>query len=498
MLKLARLFSCCVSPHQERAATLLLMGLDNAGKTSVINALTGSSANDTIPTYGFSSAATTHGGHNLQLYDVGGGRNIRRIWKTYLPEAHGIVFVVDASDSSRLQEAADCLQQIAEEPTMQGKPLLILANKQDVPGALSPEALSKVLQRPSCSDHSCCSTFGCTARDSASADQTADPHLQEGFTWLIQNIDACYDQLNSRVAQEAEQAKQQEQQRMKDRQARVLLAKQQQQQEDEQQSSGEQQEQQGEQQLQAAYKQTESKVLGHSSQGEPSDPEGFTIKAAADVSQDDKEADASVPEPPAAASVLDHCAVDIIGAVEPAHPSSSAMNAHLAGELSTVAAAGAAVSCANQAGSGTAAEVACSRGGNSSLGHLPPGIPRDHEEAGCSGTAAVQSLPETAAAQVQTGTAAAGTITPDTGSAVVGLIEGTLPSVSATSASMNALQLPSASHTSEMEGYQVQAAEEADFVNVGADKQMLRRASSSAVSRPGSGALRAVPSLTAV
>ncbi len=60
---------------------------------------------------GFNSAQTTSGALGLsgrrftmQVFDLGGGRNIRRVWKSYLAEVHAVVFVVDAADGGRLPE----------------------------------------------------------------------------------------------------------------------------------------------------------------------------------------------------------------------------------------------------------------------------------------------------------------------------------------------------------------------------------------------------------
>lgn len=81
----------------------------------------------------------------MTLYDLGGGRNIRAIWPEYLPEVHGVIYVVDAADPGRFAEAREVLHQTAAQPALDGKPLLVLANKQDQPAACGHEALALAL-----------------------------------------------------------------------------------------------------------------------------------------------------------------------------------------------------------------------------------------------------------------------------------------------------------------------------------------------------------------
>ena len=118
--------------------TALLVGLDGAGKSSVVRALVGgASAASTLPTVGFSAPAVIAvTGSRLRLYDVGGGARIRALWPAFYADVHALIFVVDASDAPRLREAAAELRRALAHPCVVGKPLLILATKQDVAGAL--------------------------------------------------------------------------------------------------------------------------------------------------------------------------------------------------------------------------------------------------------------------------------------------------------------------------------------------------------------------------
>ncbi|KAK7790852.1 hypothetical protein R5R35_010726 [Gryllus longicercus] len=115
---------------------LLLVGLDNAGKTSTAKGLIGETGDTEVPTVGFSSVSLVYGKHSVIIYDLGGGPQIRGIWHRYFVDVHGIIFVVDASDMTRLDECRSVLNNLLTHPKLAGKPVLLLANKQDCEGAL--------------------------------------------------------------------------------------------------------------------------------------------------------------------------------------------------------------------------------------------------------------------------------------------------------------------------------------------------------------------------
>ncbi|KAG7249516.1 hypothetical protein CRUP_008728, partial [Coryphaenoides rupestris] len=77
------------------------------------------------------------GKFQVTIFDLGGGRRIRAIWKNYYAEAHGVVFVVDSSDAARVPETRDAIAEVLRHPRVAGKPVLVLANKQDREGALA-------------------------------------------------------------------------------------------------------------------------------------------------------------------------------------------------------------------------------------------------------------------------------------------------------------------------------------------------------------------------
>jgi GTPase SAR1 family protein len=161
-----------------------------------------------------------------QLYDLGGGRNIRRIWGVYAPEVHGVIYVVDSADTARFTEAHSALQQLLAAPQLAGKPLLLFANKQDLPGAQPLEAVTAAmgLQELQAQQSNPCTAIACTAKG-AEQQQQADPALRQGLQWLQQTIRPLYGQLLAKIEKEAAAAKAEEEQRRQERQERARQSK---------------------------------------------------------------------------------------------------------------------------------------------------------------------------------------------------------------------------------------------------------------------------------
>ncbi|NWZ51506.1 ARL10 protein, partial [Haliaeetus albicilla] len=131
-------------PPQLDWRQVLVLGLDGAGKSSVLHYICSQTARDHIaPTHGFNSAQLSVEGLEMDLLEVGGSQNLRAYWPHYLSQAHVLVFVVDSVDRSRLLTARQELHTLlAAEPQL---PLVVLANKQDKSDALSTAELREEL-----------------------------------------------------------------------------------------------------------------------------------------------------------------------------------------------------------------------------------------------------------------------------------------------------------------------------------------------------------------
>ena len=123
----------------EKEARILVLGLDNSGKTTILRALSDEETENIAPTQGFNIKALSKEGFKLNVWDIGGQKAIRAYWPNYFEGTDGLVYVVDSSDEGRLEESTDELKTLLSEPELSGVPILVFANKQDLDLALDAE-----------------------------------------------------------------------------------------------------------------------------------------------------------------------------------------------------------------------------------------------------------------------------------------------------------------------------------------------------------------------
>lgn len=129
-----------------RDSAILILGLDNAGKTAVLYALhLGEAIEYTVPTIGFNVEEVAVGNLSIKMWDIGGQERLRALWPHYFGQTDGVVFVVDSSDIDRIPIAKTELHTLMSHKELTGKPFLILANKQDLPRALHKEEMIQAL-----------------------------------------------------------------------------------------------------------------------------------------------------------------------------------------------------------------------------------------------------------------------------------------------------------------------------------------------------------------
>lgn len=104
-----------------RHIVLILIGLDNAGKTQTVNNLAGEKDDKVLPTVGFKAVNLVHKDTPVTIYDLGGGPHFRQIWPQYYSEVHGVIFVIDSSDFSRLDECKAVLEEVLSHDKISGK-----------------------------------------------------------------------------------------------------------------------------------------------------------------------------------------------------------------------------------------------------------------------------------------------------------------------------------------------------------------------------------------
>jgi len=114
-----------------------MVGLDAAGKTTILYKLKLGEIVTTIPTIGFNVETVEYKNINFTVWDVGGQDKIRPLWRHYFQNTQGLIFVVDSNDRERITEAKEELEKMLNEDELRNAVLLIFANKQDLPQAMS-------------------------------------------------------------------------------------------------------------------------------------------------------------------------------------------------------------------------------------------------------------------------------------------------------------------------------------------------------------------------
>lgn len=162
----------------EKDLKLLILGLDNAGKTTILKNLTNEEPKNLTPTQGFNIKSITNENFKLSLWDIGGQESIRQYWKHYYEKTSGIIFVIDSSDDERVKECNTELKILINDKLLQGVPLLVYANKQDLIG-LDCDEISNSLELDTITNRKW-SIFSCSA--------IKNEGVNEGISWLLSEI----------------------------------------------------------------------------------------------------------------------------------------------------------------------------------------------------------------------------------------------------------------------------------------------------------------------
>ncbi|XP_076463929.1 ADP-ribosylation factor-like protein 2 [Babylonia areolata] len=165
--------------QKEKEVRLLMLGLDNAGKTTILKKFNGEDIDTISPTLGFNIKTLEHRGFKLNVWDVGGQKSLRSYWRNYFESTDGLVWVVDSADRMRLADCRRELQGLLVEERLAGATLLVFANKQDLPGALSSEEIRQALDLDSIKTHHW------LIKDCSAV--TGD-NLLSGIDWIIDDI----------------------------------------------------------------------------------------------------------------------------------------------------------------------------------------------------------------------------------------------------------------------------------------------------------------------
>eukprot|EP00177_Eucheuma_denticulatum_P001651 GFKZ01002972.1.p1 GENE.GFKZ01002972.1~~GFKZ01002972.1.p1 ORF type:complete len:180 (+),score=30.48 GFKZ01002972.1:232-771(+) len=175
-LALSKVFASLLGKKEVR---ILMVGLDAAGKTTILYKLKLGEIVTTIPTIGFNVETVDYKNIQFTVWDVGGQDKIRPLWRHYFQNTQGLIYVVDSNDRDRIGESRDELKKMLSEEELRNATVLIFANKQDLPNAMPVADLTQELGLPSMNNRKwfvqpCCATNG--------------NGLYEGLDWLTENL----------------------------------------------------------------------------------------------------------------------------------------------------------------------------------------------------------------------------------------------------------------------------------------------------------------------
>ncbi|KMT09761.1 hypothetical protein BVRB_6g127420 [Beta vulgaris subsp. vulgaris] len=158
---------------------ILMVGLDAAGKTTILYKLKLGEVVTTIPTIGFNVETVEYKNVGFTVWDVGGQDKIRPLWRYYFHNTQGFIFVVDSNDIERIMEARDELHKMLNDDELRDATLLVFANKQDLPNAMTVADISDKLGLHSLRQRRWYIQTACA---------TSGEGLYEGLEWLSSNV----------------------------------------------------------------------------------------------------------------------------------------------------------------------------------------------------------------------------------------------------------------------------------------------------------------------
>jgi len=158
---------------------ILILGLDGAGKTTILYKMQLGEVVKTKPTIGFNVETLKYKNIAINMWDLGGQTSIRPYWRCYYADTAAVIFVVDSTDKERMTVAKKELHTMLKEDELSDSALLVFANKQDQPGAMTAAEVSKALGLAELKDRS----WSIVASSAIKGEG-----LTEGLDWLIDVI----------------------------------------------------------------------------------------------------------------------------------------------------------------------------------------------------------------------------------------------------------------------------------------------------------------------
>ncbi|MHA1829772.1 MAG: ADP-ribosylation factor family protein [Candidatus Heimdallarchaeaceae archaeon] len=166
----------------EKKAKIIVLGLDSAGKTTLMKYVNTGVFQNTVPTIGQNIDTVNFADWNITIVDVAGQKQFRFLWEVHYPGSSAVIFVIDAADIERLPEARDILKiHVFNNPYLEKIPCLIIANKQDLPESIQAPMLIQLLGLHLEMKDRTFAVFDCSAINGTG--------VNEAFTWLVNQLE---------------------------------------------------------------------------------------------------------------------------------------------------------------------------------------------------------------------------------------------------------------------------------------------------------------------
>eukprot|EP01084_Bolivina_argentea_P267760 454608_1 len=179
--------SCLGCQKLKRNSTkrVLMVGLDNAGKTTILYKLALNEIISTVPTVGLNIETINYKDIRLHVWDLGGQKKIRNMWPHYYENTDAIIFVIDSNEPQRIDQlrndnAKNELHNMLNNKLLNNAILLIYANKQDLPNSINVNEITKRLELESLVNRTWMIQETCA---------TTGEGLYEGLDWLSNKIE---------------------------------------------------------------------------------------------------------------------------------------------------------------------------------------------------------------------------------------------------------------------------------------------------------------------
>ncbi|KAL1800943.1 hypothetical protein ACET3X_001285 [Alternaria dauci] len=166
---------------KDKEMRILMLGLDNAGKTTIVKKMMNEDVNSVSPTLGFIIKTIEYDGYKLNIWDVGGQKTLRTYWKNYFEKTDTLIWVVDATDRERIDDCRNELAGLLLEERLSGASLLVFKNKSDVPGSMTEGEIREGLRLDAIKTHKW-HIMSCSAMTGS--------NLQQGLEWVVQDAKA--------------------------------------------------------------------------------------------------------------------------------------------------------------------------------------------------------------------------------------------------------------------------------------------------------------------